>query len=65
MLTGWSQGAVQTSISADDRVVSAQLNGAIRLETSPLWGPWGSSAKPQSDLTFAMGKLSCRAEDYR
>ena len=65
LLTGWSQGSVQTSISADDRVASAQLNGAIRLETSPLFGPWGSSQKPQSDLTFAMGKLGCRAEDYR
>jgi prepilin-type N-terminal cleavage/methylation domain-containing protein len=65
LLTGLSAGSIQTTISADDRVASAQLNGAIRLETSPLWGPWGSSSKPQSDLTFAMGKLSCRAEDYR
>lgn len=65
MLTGWSQGSVQTSISADDRVASAQLNGAIRLETSPFFGPWVNSQKPQSDLTFAMGKLGCRAEDYR
>lgn len=65
MLTGWSQGSVQTSISADDRVASAQLNGAIRFETAPLFGPWGSSMRPHSDLTFAMGKLSCRAEDYR
>lgn len=71
LLTGWSQGTVQTSISADDRVVSAQLNGAIRMESSPLWGPWPNastgqvSQKPLSDFTFAMGKLSCKAEDYR
>ncbi|HYP22427.1 MAG TPA: prepilin-type N-terminal cleavage/methylation domain-containing protein [Actinomycetota bacterium] len=65
LLTGWSQGTVQTSISADDRVVSAQLNGAIRFETAPVYGPWGASQRPNSDTTFAMGKLSCKAEDYR
>ncbi|HYO61093.1 MAG TPA: prepilin-type N-terminal cleavage/methylation domain-containing protein [Actinomycetota bacterium] len=71
ILTGWSQGAVQTSISGDDRVASAELNGAIRLESSPVWGPWPNtstgqvSQKPQSDFTFSMGKLSCKAEDYR
>lgn len=71
LLTGWSQGSVQTSISSDDRVASAELNGAIRLESSPLYGPWPNSAtgqvsaKPLSDFTLAMGKLSCRAEDYR
>lgn len=71
LLTGWSQGTVQTSISSDDRVASAELNGAIRLESSPLYGPWPNastgqvSQKPQSDFTFSMGKLSCKAEDYR
>lgn len=71
LLTGWSQGTVETSISSDDRVASAQLNGAIRLESSPLYGPWPNpstgqvSQKPLSDFTFAMGKLGCRAEDYR
>lgn len=71
LLTGWSQGTVQTSISSDDRVASASLNGAIRMESSPLWGPWPNastgqvSQKPLSDFTFNMGKLSCKAEDYR
>ncbi|MDQ4124903.1 MAG: prepilin-type N-terminal cleavage/methylation domain-containing protein [Actinomycetota bacterium] len=71
LLTGWSQAAVETSISSDDRVAEARLNGAIRMEGSPVWGPWPNpstgqvSQKPQSDFTFAMGKLSCKAEDYR
>ena len=65
LIKDWSQGAVQTSISADDRVASAQLNGAIRLETSLLVGPWGASTKPEADMTVSIGKLSCKAEDYR
>lgn len=71
ILTGWSQGAIETSISPDDRVASAQLNGAIRIETAPLYGPWPNastgqvSQKPSSDVTFSMGKLGCKAEDYR
>ncbi|MDQ4124771.1 MAG: hypothetical protein M3134_04105, partial [Actinomycetota bacterium] len=71
LLTGWSQAAVETSISSDDRVAEARLNGAIRMEGSPVWGPWPNpstgqvSQKPQSDFTFSMGKLSCKAEDYR
>lgn len=71
LLTSWSQNAVQTSISSDDRVASAELNGAIRMESSPLYGPWPNtstgqvSQKPLSDFTLAIGKLSCRAEDYR
>ncbi|HEX2058052.1 MAG TPA: prepilin-type N-terminal cleavage/methylation domain-containing protein [Actinomycetota bacterium] len=71
LLTGWSQAGIETSISSDDRVAEARLNGAIRMESSPVHGPWPNpstgqvSQKPQSDFTFSMGKLSCRAEDYR
>lgn len=71
LLTNWSAGSVETSISADDRVATAQLNGAIRLETAPVYGPWPNPAtgqvsqKPATDVTFSMGKLGCRAEDYR
>ena len=65
LVKDWSMGAIQTSISADDRVASATLNGAIRVETVPLLGPWGASQKPESDLTVSIGKLSCKSEDYR
>jgi type II secretory pathway pseudopilin PulG len=65
LLKDWSMGSVETSISADDRVAEARLNGAIRLETSPLHGPWGASQKPDSDMTVSLGKLSCKTEDYR
>ena len=65
LLKDWSMGSVLTSISADDRVASAQINGAIRLETSQLVGPWGASSKPEADMTMSIGKLSCKAEDYR
>ncbi|MDQ3986406.1 MAG: type II secretion system GspH family protein [Actinomycetota bacterium] len=69
ILKDWSAGTVETSISSDDRVASAQLNGAFRMETSPFHGPWDdgtqTSQKPRSDYTLAFGKLSCKAEDYR
>ncbi|HEX2196478.1 MAG TPA: hypothetical protein VHJ76_06085, partial [Actinomycetota bacterium] len=65
LLKDWSSTGVQTSISADDRVAEASLNGAIRLETSPLYGPWDASQRPDSDMTVALGKLSCKTEDYR
>ena len=65
LLKDWSMGSIQTSISADDRTVSASLNGAIRLETSPLVGPWGASTKPEADMTVSIGKLSCKSEDFR
>jgi prepilin-type N-terminal cleavage/methylation domain-containing protein len=65
LLKDWSTSGVQTSISADDRVAEASLNGVIRLETSPLHGPWGASQRPESDMTVSLGKLGCKTEDYR
>lgn len=65
LLKDWSTTTVQTSISADDRVAEASLNGAIRLETSPLHGPWDASTRPDSDMTVALGKINCKTEDYR
>jgi type II secretory pathway pseudopilin PulG len=69
LLSNWSMGSIQTSISADDRVASAQLDGAIRMETMPFWGPYTEgtqvSQRPESDVTFSMGNLACKAEDYR
>lgn len=65
LLEDWSTSGVQTSISADDRVAEASLNGVIRLETSPLHGPWGASQRPESDMTVSLGKLGCKTEDYR
>lgn len=65
LLRDWSTTTVQSSISPDDRVAEASLNGAVRVETSPLHGPWGASTKPDSDMTIALGKISCKTEDYR
>lgn len=65
LLKDWSTTTVQTSISPDDRVAEASLNGAIRIETNPLHGPWGASTRPDSDLTVAIGKIGCKTEDYR
>ena len=65
ILKDWSMSGLQTSISADDRVVSAEYNGIIRVETSPLRGPLPTTAHPQSDMTLSIGKLGCKAEDYR
>lgn len=69
VLKNWSVSPLQTSISADDRVVSAAYNGIIRMESNALRGPWlspdTSSNYPDSDMTVSIGKLSCMAEDYR
>jgi prepilin-type N-terminal cleavage/methylation domain-containing protein len=65
LLKDWSISDLDTSISADDRVAQASFNGIIRLETSPLYGPWGASQRPDSDMTVSIGKLGCKTEDYR
>jgi Tfp pilus assembly protein PilV len=69
VLKDWSMGSLQTSVASDERVVSAEYNGIIRLETNALRGPWlspdSSTAYPDSDMTVSIGKLSCRSEDYR
>ncbi|MDQ3915747.1 MAG: hypothetical protein M3323_10550 [Actinomycetota bacterium] len=69
ILKDWAMSSLQTSISTDDRVASAQYNGILRMETNALRGPWlspdSSSTYPDSDMTVSIGKLSCRAEDYR
>jgi hypothetical protein len=65
LLKDWSISGVETSISADDRVAEASYNGIIRVETNPLYGPWGASQRPDSDMTVSIGKLGCKTEDYR
>jgi type II secretory pathway pseudopilin PulG len=53
-------GTPEISISADDRVASVRWDGIVRLESMPLSGSF-----PDNDLKVSIGKLSCKAEDYR
>ncbi|HEV2754522.1 MAG TPA: hypothetical protein VG318_01940 [Actinomycetota bacterium] len=69
VLKDWSMSSLLTSMTADERVVSAEYNGIIRMETNALRGPWlspdSSTTWPDSEMTVSIGKLSCLAEDYR
>jgi prepilin-type N-terminal cleavage/methylation domain-containing protein len=66
-LVDWGSSAGSTTISADDRAVSAVLDGALRVDTVHTYygGSTPSNEITQSDWNVSMGKLSCSAEDYR
>ena len=63
--TDWASNKnLETSESADGRVTSAAINGAIRIETS---SPRQTLAPdlPQTAFSIALGKLKCNAVDNR
>ncbi len=66
-LVDWGSSSGSTSISADDRTVSAVLDGAIRIDTSNTYfgGTVPANEIKESDFNVSVGKISCSAEDYR
>jgi prepilin-type N-terminal cleavage/methylation domain-containing protein len=59
-LTDWGATAPTVSKSADGRVTNVNLDGAIRLDTSPT-----NQAIADSVMSVSIGKMSCEAVDNR
>ena len=55
---------VETSESADGRVTSAAINGALRIETAGIRQTL-TPELPQTAISLALGKMSCNAVDNR
>ena len=58
--TDWSAVAPTATKSADGRVANVNLDGAIRIDTSPT-----NQAIPESVMSVSIGKMSCEAVDNR
>lgn len=59
-LDGWSARAGTVDVDADRRTVTAALDGALRVASSPL-----NPAIPASTISVLMGTLNCESVDLR
>jgi type II secretory pathway pseudopilin PulG len=59
-LESWSSLPTTSATDAEGRSTSADINGAIRIDTTPT-----NPSLPNSGLNVAIGKLGCRAVDNR